>query len=184
MKFRKFLFGFFIFLVGLGVGYFVGQGSSSPKINQFLGKFAFTVEKQLVAIFRRGKAGPSKSPPLVRQSEESKTDDAAVSQNDKAAYIRSFILLSDIEAKPDKSGGGVFLISGKVTNSGDRTLKQVEISIYFLGKDTIVSESSFPAIRESILSPKESGSFSYKVERIPDGWMEGKIRASVTDIVF
>ncbi len=87
-------------------------------------------------------------------------------------------------------GKGVF---GEIKNLGDRTLTQVEITIFFLddaGKDiyekkyhpVMVSDFSFGSSNEP-LKPNYSTKFGCKTEGAPSEW-PGKVRVQVTDLKF
>ncbi|MBM4031799.1 MAG: hypothetical protein FJ291_08455 [Planctomycetes bacterium] len=85
----------------------------------------------------------------------------------------------------------------KLRNRGNRTLKHVEVTVYFMdaaGKviseedyhPVLVSESSFVMERGKPLKPNyiwqmERGKF-YQAKNVPDEWSEGSAVAEITDI--
>lgn len=85
---------------------------------------------------------------------------------------------------------GVF---GEIKNSGDKTLKKVEITTYCFDKnDKIVFESSYHPVLVSEysfmtdntpLKPNYSKRFGYKLDDAPSDWSK-KVKVEVTDVEF
>lgn len=115
---------------------------------------------------------------------------------EKQAYI-DFIDLYDLQAKYYDTflDGRVPGITFKLKNNGDRTLKNVEVTVYFKGVDgeIIFEEDFFPISEYSFDNNKPlkpnyvwsigSGKF-YKAEKVPSEWKPGSVSAKITDIEF
>jgi hypothetical protein len=118
---------------------------------------------------------------------------------EKQAYIGN-VVLYDLKARyyatylNDKVPGVEF----KLKNKGNRTLKEVEVTVYF--KDStgaiiaektyhpvLVSEYSFSGdnkpLKANYIWQLERGKF-YKAESVPSEWKEGAISAKITNIEF
>lgn len=113
---------------------------------------------------------------------------------------RSYI--SNVELKEFKVGKGRRYsfegpqpaIFGKVVNHGNRTLRKVEVTVYFLGRDgqPIAEEDYYPVLVTEFsfgddnkpLRPGYIKEFGYVVgDKTPSEW-SGKARAKITDIDF
>lgn len=115
----------------------------------------------------------------------------------KRVYIEN-ITLYDIEADYhetylDKNVPGVTF---KLKNEGSRTLKEVEVTVYFKDKSGVIifEEDFYPILagglirRGKPLKPgyiwqQERNRF-YKVESVPDEWEAGSVEAKITNIEF
>lgn len=86
----------------------------------------------------------------------------------------------------------------KLKNNGKRTLKKVEVTVYFKDAkgDVIAEETYYPVLVSEFsfgrdnkpLKPNyiwqlERGKF-YKADSVPDEWKEGSVSAKITDIEF
>jgi len=110
--------------------------------------------------------------------------------SEQSAYL-SKILVSKVSDGKDVLGRtGIF---GEVKNSGDRTLKKVEITIYCLGPDgkpvfektytpVLVSEMSFGDSNQP-LKPGYSRQFGVKMDDAPSEWKK-KVEVKVTQVEF
>ena len=124
-----------------------------------------------------------RQPPVNEQPSE--TELAA-----KRAYAKK-IVLRDIHVGESILGEqGVF---GEIKNAGDRTLSEVEITVYCLDAEgQPVSEDTFHPVQEDAsswstrsympLRPNYAQTFGYKVKSTSD-W-SGRVRVEVTDIAF
>lgn len=108
---------------------------------------------------------------------------------EKQAYIDKVVIRSLKVAKAISGDLGVF---GEIKNLGDRTLKEVEITIYFLDKNdksifekihrpVLVTEFSFSD--NDPLKPNYSRKFGYTTDDVPSEWAK-KVKAKVTNIEF
>lgn len=106
--------------------------------------------------------------------------------------------LYDFQAKYYESvlDGRVPGVKFKLRNRGDRSLKLVEVTVYFQdGNGTTISEEKyFPVNTSSWMEPgkplkpqyvwqMERGEF-YSAKNVPDEWQEGKATAKITKIEF
>lgn len=85
----------------------------------------------------------------------------------------------------------------KIKNKGNRTLKEVEVTVYFKdAKGTVIAEKQYHPVlvtkysygRNKPLKPnyiwqQERGKF-YKADSVPTEWKEGAISANITNIEF
>jgi hypothetical protein len=104
----------------------------------------------------------------------------------KSAYYKTYL---------EENVPGVSL---KIKNNGNKTLKRIQVTVYFKNKDgIIVFEEKFHPVVERKYSLNENngplkpnyiwsmgvGRF-YKSESVPSEWKEGSVSARVTDIEF
>ena len=85
----------------------------------------------------------------------------------------------------------------KLKNGGDRSLNEVEVTVYFQGSGgAIIAEESYHPVLVSTYSfgnnkplkpnyiwQMERGKF-YKADSVPTEWKEGAASATITDIEF
>lgn len=86
----------------------------------------------------------------------------------------------------------------KIKNKGDRTLKEVQVTVYFKdAKGTIISEKQYHPVlvtkysygrdnkplKPNYIWQQERGKF-YKADSVPTEWKEGAITANITNIEF
>jgi hypothetical protein len=126
----------------------------------------------------------------------SETNQEIESFEEKQAYIKN-VILKDFKVSEGKKYGfgktvpGVF---GTIVNNGDRTLKEVEITVYFLnGEGTVIGEEDFHPVLVSEysfgddnkpLKPNYVKDFGYSVEDYaPSAWSK-KAKAKITNIEF
>jgi hypothetical protein len=110
--------------------------------------------------------------------------------SEQSTYL-SKVLVSKVSVSKSELGGtGVF---GEVKNSGDRMLKEVEITIYCLGPDgkpvfektyhpVLVTEMSFGDSNQP-LKPGYSRQFGVKMDDAPSEWTK-KVDVKVTQVEF
>jgi len=109
---------------------------------------------------------------------------------EQSAYLSKILIRNVRVGKGELSETGVF---GDVKNTGDRTLKKVEITIYCLGPDgkpvfertylpVLVSEMSFGDSNQP-LKPGYSRHFGVKMDDAPSEWTK-KIDVKVTSVEF
>ena len=85
-------------------------------------------------------------------------------------------------------GWGIF---GEIKNTGDRTLSEVEIKVYYLDNQgqTIYEDTYHPVLVSSwssdskSLKPNYSEKFGYNADKVPSEWSK-KIKVYVTNIEF
>lgn len=118
---------------------------------------------------------------------------------EKQEYL-SKVSLYDLKAKYyetylEKNVPGVEF---KIKNKGDRTLKEVQVTVYFKdAKGTIIAEKQYHPVLVSKYSfgrdnkplkpnyiwQQERGKF-YKADSVPTEWKEGSVSAKITNIEF
>jgi hypothetical protein len=110
--------------------------------------------------------------------------------SEQLTYLSKILVSKVSVGKSELGGTGVF---GEVKNSGDRTLKKVEITIYCLGPDgkpvfektyrpVLVSEMSFGDSNQP-LKPSYSRQFGVKMDDAPSEWTK-KVDVKVTQVEF
>ncbi len=121
---------------------------------------------------------------------------AAASDSDQGddktaeAYI-SRVVVSNVRVAPDVLDQ--IAVFGEITNTGDRTLRKVEITIYCLGEfgrpvfekryhPVLVTELSLSADQEP-LKPGQSRIFGAKMDDAPLSWTRG-VEVKVTSVTF
>lgn len=132
-----------------------------------------------------------------KASEETKKDIESFA--DKQAYVNN-IELYDLKGKYYESllDGKVPGVDFKLRNKGNRTLKEVEVTVYFKDKDgNVIAEQQYhPVLMSSYsfgdnnkpLKPNyiwqmEQGRF-YQAKSVPSEWQAGAVSAKITDIEF
>lgn len=118
---------------------------------------------------------------------------------EKQAYL-SKVSLYDLKAKYyetylEKNVPGVEF---KIKNNGDRTLKEVQVTVYFKdAKGTIIAEKQYHPVlvtkysytgdnkplKPNYIWQQERGKF-YKADSVPTEWKEGAVSANITNIEF
>jgi len=106
------------------------------------------------------------------------------------AYISNVVVKNVHVSKSDLGETGVF---GEIKNGGDRTLKEVEITVYCLGEDgkpvfekqyhpVLVTEFGYGETNQP-LKPGYSRQFGVKVDDAPSDWNR-KVDVKVTSVAF
>lgn len=126
----------------------------------------------------------------------SETNHEIESFKEKQAYIKKVALKNFKVSEGKKYGFGkaVPSVFGTIVNNGDRTLKEVEITVYFLNdKGVVIGEEDFYPVLVSEysygsdnkpLKPNYVKDFGYSVEDYaPSSWSK-KAKAKITDIEF
>jgi hypothetical protein len=117
---------------------------------------------------------------------------------EKQDYIEK-VALYDLSARYyetylDKRVAGVEF---KLKNGGDRTLNEVEVTVYFKAEDgSVIAEEDYHPVlvtkysfgdnkplKPNYIWQMERGKF-YKAESVPTEWREGSVSARITDIEF
>lgn len=121
------------------------------------------------------------------QTEQSQED---LMKKEKSAYIKKVVLRNIEVAKDIFDEDGVF---GEVKNTGDKSLDEVEITIYYLDKNgnPIYEEKYYPVLVSDLsignadkpLKPNYSRKFGYSTRDVPSDWAR-KVIIKVTDIKF
>ncbi len=133
------------------------------------------------------------------KQEKTKTEKEMKTFEQKEAYIKNIVLYG-LEARyyktylEEKVPGVEF----KLKNKGDRTLKEVEVTVYF--KDAtgaIIAEEDYHPVlvtkysfrgdnkplKPNYVWQMERGKF-YKADSVPSEWKEGAVSAKITNIEF
>ena len=133
------------------------------------------------------------------QKEIEETKKEIESFKEKQYYIKNVILYG-LKAKYyttifDERVPGVEF---KIKNKGNRTLKEVEVTVYFKDvKGNIIAEETYHPVlvskysfgrdnkplRPNYIWQMERGKF-YKADSVPDEWKEGAVSAKITNIEF
>ncbi len=104
------------------------------------------------------------------------------------AYVRS-LRLSDVSMKARESLAKQLLveIEGKITNSGDRTLKLVEINCVFYDPDgLLVLRERVPIVgrRTGELAPGQTKPFRLAFDNLPQSWNQSMPQLVIAQIIF
>ena len=126
----------------------------------------------------------------------SETKQEIESFEEKQAYIKN-VILKDFKVSEGKKYGfgkavpGVF---GTIVNNGDRSLKEVEITVYFLNDEgTVIGEEDFHPVLvteysfggdNKPLKPNYVKDFGYSVEDYAPSLWSKKAKAKITNIEF
>lgn len=135
-------------------------------------------------LFKRSSQSP------LPASLSSSSNSAPVIDAEVVAYLPRVIMQKIQVGKTYLDEEGVF---GEIKNTGDKTLKEVEISIYCLGKDgrpifeksyrpVNVSEFSFGDANQP-LKPGYSRQFGVKLDDAPSEWTK-KVEVKVVSVAF
>lgn len=116
----------------------------------------------------------------------------------KMYYINDNLVLYDFTSKVYDSvlDGKVPGVDFKIKNTGDKTLKKIEVTVYFKDSsdNVIYDEKFYPVLvtqfgtdNESLnpgyIWQQEQGKF-YAAKKVPSEWQEGNAVAKITDIEF
>lgn len=116
---------------------------------------------------------------------------------EKQAYIEN-IQLYELKSKYYETyfDGKVPGVTFKLKNNGNRTLKRVEVTVYFKDSDgNIIFEEDYLPVLVSEYSFNDNkplkpnyvwslGDKFYKAEKVPSEWKVGSVSAKITDIEF
>lgn len=167
-----------VFLAGVGTGYGLAQEKVRQQLHEVMMAGGALVDRQVAAIMERVRGEP------VRSGDAGGTNQAVKPVEpplpDPREYIRAHIGISELRAVRPQDAPGTAVVSGKIINSGGQPIKRLGVSLFFMGPDDIVLDLKMP-----VLTVEANGNkaFSWKVEKVPANW-QGKIRASVTEIIF
>jgi hypothetical protein len=135
---------------------------------------------------------PSETKAIEDKSElpiSGKKVEASEKAEGKQAYINKVEIRN---LRVSKSITGDYGVFGEIKNLGDRTLRKVEITVYFLDKNDkpIFEETYHPVLVTKFsfgdnepLKPNYSIKFGYGPDDVPSDWAK-KVRAKITDIEF
>ena len=129
--------------------------------------------------------------------QETKKEINAIKEKQK--YLKK-IKLYDLKAKLYSSylDGKIPGVEFKIKNNGSRTLKEVEVTIYFKNsKGTIIAEEKYypvlvteysysrnnKPLRPNYIWQQEKGHF-YTADSVPSEWKVGSVSANITNIEF
>lgn len=117
---------------------------------------------------------------------------------EKQSYIKN-VVLYDLQAKYYSTylESNVPGVEFKLKNKGNRTLKKVEVTVYFKDSSgTIIAEKTYNPVliseyswndtkplKPNYIWQLENGKF-YKADSVPSEWKEGAVSAKITDIEF
>jgi hypothetical protein len=123
---------------------------------------------------------------LSRQGVPERT--VPVATPEAKAYSKN-LKLSDVEMKATESyvGAAVVEILGNVTNTGDRELKQVDLTCIFYDpyNQVVLREpASIVRIKTGGLKPGETKAFRLPFDNIPDSWNQRMPQLVMGQIVF
>jgi hypothetical protein len=116
---------------------------------------------------------------------------ATIDATEREAYV-SKLVLSKVMAKPatDSSGDRLAIVSGEIKNTGERTLRRVQVMIYFLDKDgrRVHEEASHPVLSGGSFGSATPLRANYTREfsggfKVPSEWA-GEVNLKVTEIEF
>jgi hypothetical protein len=181
MKIRALLF-LLTFLLGIAAGYLAAQEKTKKEAKRLFTEAAVRVEGWVDSAVGKLPQASAKARAKQPSTASANPERAAETPQSKIEYIRQFVGITELQAKSDVTKAGS-TISGQLRNSGDRAIRRLEITAYFMGKEGIIFEARC-AVLEKPLPANSSMEFRFKVENVPPDWIEGKVRASITEIAF
>jgi rRNA maturation protein Nop10 len=161
----------------------------------------------LFALFALGIIGTTAIPAFVKARADAQakaertnsfqptTDDLQIQKTD---YINHHLVLYDFKSKiyDSEFDGKIPGVDFKIKNSGDKTLKKVEVTVYFkdAGQNVIYDEKFFPVLvtdfgtdnqplKPNYIWQAEQGHFM-SAKNVPSEWLEGNAEVKITDIEF
>ena len=113
---------------------------------------------------------------------------------EKIRYMKNVVLNKFTVGEGEKFGERVPGVFGTIVNKGNRTLKEVQVTVYFLNnKGTVIGEEDYHPVLvtkfafgrdNKPLKPNYEKDFGYNVKgSAPSSW-SGQAKAKVTDIEF
>jgi hypothetical protein len=104
------------------------------------------------------------------------------------AYVRN-LQLADVEMKATESymGSQLVEILGKITNNGDRTLRQVDLNcIFYDAYSQVVLRQRVSIVRPRTgeLKPGETKSFRLPFDTLPQSWNQTMPQMVIAGILF
>ena len=125
--------------------------------------------------------------PSSDRAKQGKED--AENKIEKKLYISTYLEIKSVEVEKGEYSSN-YLVFGEIVNHGNRTLKEVEITVYYLDKDkkAIGEEKHYPVSEYSWsdnapLKPNYIKEFDYYVgDDIPSGW--STVSIAITNIEF
>jgi hypothetical protein len=207
-----------VFIVGMIGGYFAGREHLKYELRSAASEAAKSIQQSLKRAFStdekpdKAKVDSERSLEKTLEEERRALEEATAKANQdqeakriealkraadekkvKDSYAKEFLTLSDIESsyQDDRLDGRVPCVFGNLKNIGDRTLKRVEVTTYFLDSDgkeifekayNLVTDRSFDD--NSPLKPNYVRKIAWKFKNVPVQWAEGKVRVACTDLEF
>ena len=113
----------------------------------------------------------------------------AAEHEEKRTY---FDKIEVVGVRVGQEHGDRYGVFGELKNRGDRTLREVEITAYFLDKEgNVVHEETYrpvsatdnPFAENQSLKPNYARKFGYRVDGAPSDWAK-KVKVAVTDVEF
>lgn len=182
MKWRAFL-TLVVFGAGVATGYFGAQPDIQKRFHATVMTAGELVEVQIDRVLEQVRGKETSDP---QPDAQPATPILSTSPSDAAAmfadYLRSFVHVTSLQARREGVGAAV-IISGKLSNSGTRTLTKVDAAIYFMGAEEIVFETKLPLVTDSPLPANSTRDFSWRIDNVPLEWA-GRVRGTVTAIQF
>ena len=114
---------------------------------------------------------------------------------DAAEYKEKQLYFGKVEVinvRVGKDDGDRFGVLGELKNRGDRTLREVEITVYCLDREgTVVHEEAYRPVSatdrsfgdDQPLKPNYGRKFEVRIDGAPSDWAK-KVRVAVTDVAF
>lgn len=194
-KMKKYLSHILVAVIAVTIGYFAGREHIKYEIRSAFSDAAENFGKSLESTFGEGTSDTERGSTTKESKVSAQKDDSEAME-----YIANSLELYDLEAEYkdsfiDENVPGVLF---KLRNSGERTLSEVEVTVYFKDVDgnviseedyhpVLVSEYSFSGdnkpLKPGYIWQMEKGKF-YKAKNVPDEWEEGNVEASITNIEF
>lgn len=117
-----------------------------------------------------------------------KTEQEAPASGEAKAYVRN-LQLSDVNMKASENfmRQQVVEITGKIANSGQRTLDSVAVYCLFYGVDgREIYRERVPIFRSGTapLKPNEVRDFRLPFDSLPDGWNQAMPKMVIAQITF
>jgi len=110
-------------------------------------------------------------------------------QTERDAYMSS-LELTDIQINSTLAGG--ISISGEIKNNGVKTVRKIEIMVYYLDESgrTAFERTYYPVLtsrwetdENKLLKPNSSQQFQYRLDDFPVGW-SGEVGVKIAKIAF
>lgn len=156
-------------------------------------------ERRLVEALQKYDEAAKLDPAAVSKEDIKRVENKIKEEKEKKEYIKKYLKLYTLESRYyrtifDEVVPGVKF---KIKNEGNRTLREVEVTVYFKDKNgkIIAEEKYYPVLVTELslgdnkpLKPgyiwqMKRGHF-YKADKVPDEWQEGFISAEITNIEF
>ncbi len=181
-------------LLGILIGYFAGREHLKYEMRSAFESAAEGISESLSLAFGGNAETDHEQKESGGKRQQDREDPA------KAAYIAEHLELYDVSAeyKDSRFDGTVPGVTFKIRNDGERSLDNVEVTIYFKNeRGNVISEEDYNPVlvtkysfsgdkkplKPGYIWQMEQGKF-YTAKQVPSEWKEGSIDASITDIRF